>query len=149
MKSNFVIDKIPWLNKVPVLSLSLSVSVSLCLSLCLFVCVCVCVCMLASSPGIPLYPAAPCLVTQRFIFKMVYGKTQVTVPTKPPEDLTGDEAMCVYVCVSLTHARSCTHIYIHTRAHTHTHTHTHIHIHTHTHTHTVPSLTNRATFCRR
>ena len=49
-----------------------------------------------SSPGILLYPAAACLVTQRFIFKMADGKTKVTapstVPTKRAEELTGDEA---------------------------------------------------------
>ena len=58
---------------------------------------------LASSPGTLLYPAAPCLVTQRFFFKMADGeacssciKTKVTapptVPTKRAEELTGDEA---------------------------------------------------------
>ena len=44
----------------------------------------------ASSPGILLYPAAACRVTQRFF------KTKVTapptVPTKRAEELTGDEA---------------------------------------------------------
>ena len=56
---------------------------------------------LASSLGILLYPAAACLVTQSFFFKMADGKVYQgkdkvtappTVPTKGAEELTGDEA---------------------------------------------------------
>ena len=45
---------------------------------------------LASSPGILFYQAAPCLVTQRFIFTKVTAPP--TVPSKGAEELTGDEA---------------------------------------------------------
>ena len=149
MKSNFVIDKIPWLNKVPVLSLSLSVSVSLCLSLCLFVCVCVCVCVCVYVSLVPRHPP----LSGRSVpgYSALHFQDGVRQDTGNRADQTtrrldwGRGYVCICVCLSHTRALVHTHIHSHARTHTHTYTHTH----THTHTHTVPSLTNRATFCRR
>ena len=54
----------------------------------------------ASSPGILLYPATPCLVTQRFLSPSACVKIKVTapstVPAKRAKKFTEDEVMYVH-----------------------------------------------------